>query len=214
MKSSKRKSVLFVMLALVMLLLNGLMVFAAEKTELTSEEILAEVNAYLDQHPQVIDLEEQIVKQQIPLSNGESVTITHELKKVSSQSSTRELFVGKLGTWDCISTMNMSGKGSITVTTTINVTHIPDMSSSEVDLIQFTAYNGRVEAIPFQYMAISGTSASTKTELENLWYKTTGYVGFTSPDFNINYYYTQSLSFVDNFSEDRDKISITLTVTP
>ena len=178
-------SIIFVM---VMILTNTFAVLAnsANTEELSDEQIISEINAYMSEQGHIFDLENLVKKYQIPLSNGDTATLTHEIRRVPGQATPYDIYTAKLGAWDFISTYSVGGRGSITVTTRVNVTYVPDMSTSNQDMVKFTASNGKVSAIPFQTSTISGSSANTKTISTNYWYQTTGFVGFSNSGVNVN----------------------------
>ena len=182
-----------------------------EKEEM--KQIITEINDFMDEQNHEFELKEQIIEYDIPLSNGESATLTYEFKKADSISS-RELFVAKLGVWDFISTINLAGKGSIETTTTVNITHVPNMNSSTNDTIEFTAYNGRVIGTPLQFSTITGSNASTRPIYSTFWYETTGYVGFNiNGALNYNCYFTQTIKGMDNYTSNRNKIELFMKLT-
>ena len=173
-----------------------------EDTEdIVSEEILQQhiqdVNNYLAEHAEPIDLEEQIIEYTIPLSDGTSAEYTIELTKLSQNA--RTIFDAKLGTWIFTSSVNLPLHGKITVNTTVNIYHVP---TEQYDFVRFRAYNGNVSAIPVQFSSITGTSAETSVVYSEIWYQTAGYVGFDILGLPFNVYFTQDITFVNNHDQN------------
>lgn len=178
---------------------------------------IQEINQYLLHHQKAIDIKNQINVYQIPLSDGTTATVTQGMNKISdlSNNSSSEnddsKFTAKLGTWDVFSTYKFSGSAEIKVTSTLKVTYVPDLNSADNKVPDFTVYNGRVSAIPPQGYTISGSSASTQEKCDR-YYITTGYVGFSAKN-NLNYYFTQTITYVGNVGDDRNKLWITLNMS-
>lgn len=198
----KRIISLFVILAICFTMAVSASATSYENTEVTvDEEILRQhiedVNYYLTEHSDPIDLEEQVIEYTIPLSDGTTAEYTIELTQVSQNA--RTVFDAKLGTWIFTSSVKLPLHGTITVNTTVNIYYIP---TEQYDFIKFNAYDGNVSAIPVQFSSITGTSAETSVVYTNLWYETTGYVGFDIWDVAVNVYFTQSITFVNNHDQN------------
>lgn len=179
---------------------------AAERSSTNDKELLfqqiQEINSYLNQQAKPIELKEQTINYNIPLSDGTVAKYSLSLTKKDSEVSPREIFNAVLGTWYFDSDVDLPLHGSISVRTTVNITHVP---SGPNDLPRFTAYNGTVSAIPIQYTTVTGTQASTQAIYEQTWYETSGYVGFDISGIAANVYFTQTIRIVDSV-ENYDKI--------
>lgn len=158
---------------------------------------IQDVNDYLSEHTEPINLEEQIIEYTIPLSDGTTAEYTLELTQLPQNA--RTIFDAKLGTWIFTSSVNLPLHGKITVNTTVNIYHIP---TEEYDFIRFSAYNGNVSAIPVQFASVTGTSAETSVVYSEIWYRTAGYVGFDILDLPFNVYFTQDITFVNNHDQN------------
>ena len=108
----------------------------------------------------------------------------------------------KVGIWNFDSDLSLPLHGSIKVRTTVNIREVP---SAPGGFIRFSAYDGSVSAIPAQYCTVDKTSATTNVVYADIWYDTTGYVGFLVNGLAANVYFTQTISFVDN-QENYNKI--------
>lgn len=203
----KIRKVLSIVLALV---LSVSCAFQVSATEWQSEDIdksignaellrcqIEEVNSYLEEHTEAVELKEQTVEYNIPLSDGStakySLTLTHATE------TQKTIFDAKLGTWYFKNNLDLPLHGSVTVQTTVNITHVP---TSVPDMISFTAYDGKVSAIPSQFTSITGSSATTKTMIETLHYDTTGYVGFDVSGVAANLYFTQTIAWINNHDQN------------
>lgn len=176
-----------------------------------SEEALRqqieEVNDFLAEYSEPIDLEEQIIEYSIPLSDGSTAEYSIELTQVSQNA--RTVFDAKLGTWIFTSTVNFPLYGKITVNTTVNIFHVP---TEQYDFVRFRAYNGNVSAIPVQFSSLTGSSAETSVVYTETWYRTEGYVGFDILGLAINVYFTQDIACVNNHDQNT-KIQCVLNYT-
>lgn len=174
--------------------------------ELLRQQI-AEVNSYLKANAEAIELKEQTVEYEIPLSDGS--TATYSLTLMKDPNSARTIFDAKLGTWYFKNTIDLPLHGSVTVQTTVNIYHVP---TEQYDFVRFNAYDGTVSAIPLQFTSITGSSATTSVVYEEIWYETTGYVGFEVAGVVANLYFTQSITFVDN-TDNNTKIQCVIDYT-
>lgn len=209
------KKLVSILLALVLVLSCTIPAFAAEvemptsvseSTVCVSEtqgdvELLRrqieEVNNYLEENVEAVDLEEQTVEYNIPLSDGS--TAKYSLTLTQAPEARKTIFEAVLGTWYFKSNIDLPLHGSVTIQTTVNITHVP---TEMYDVIRFTAYGGKVSAIPLQFTSITGSSATTKAIIETLHYDTTGYVGFDVAGVAANLYFTQSIAFVNNHDQN------------
>lgn len=209
MRKLKRMNICF-LLVFVMTFLFPLSAFAQSTSQEEFKENCEEINEYLKQHSTGLELKEQVVKYTIPLSSGGTATVTYELKKKSNLSRTE--YEAELGVWDFISTWDFPLHGSIKVTTTVNIYHVPNKNSTDMDMVRFEAYNGRVEATPLQGTTVTGTSANTERVAAEIQYQTTGYVGFSVSSAVLNYYYTQEIISMGNTGDNRTKIGLFMSV--
>lgn len=174
--------------------------------ELLRQQIV-EVDNYLKANAEAIELKEQTVEYEIPLSDGS--TAVYSLTLMKDPNSARTIFDAKLGTWYFKNTIDLPWHGSVTVQTTVNIYHVP---TEQYDFIKFNAYDGTVSAIPLQFTSITGSSATTSAVYDELWYETTGYVGFDVAGVAANMYFTQSIAFVDNM-DNNTKIECVINYT-
>ncbi len=158
---------------------------------------IEEVNNYLADNAEPVDLKDQTVEYIIPLSDGSSAKYSLTLTHVQGYSVT--IFDAKLGTWYFKNTIDLPLHGSVTVQTTVNITHVP---TEMYDFIRFTAYDGTVSAVPLQFTSVTGSSATTTALIETLDYETTGYVGFDVAGVAANLYFTQEIAFVNNHDQN------------
>lgn len=166
-------------------------------SEQALQEQIEEINDFLAEHSEPIDLEEQIIEYSIPLSDGSTAAYSIELTRVSQNA--RTIFDAKLGTWIFTSTASLPMYGEIKVNTTVNIFHVP---TEMYDIVRFKAYNGNVSAIPIQFSSLTGSSAATYVVYTDTWYETKGYVGFNVLGIPINIYFTQSILCVNNTDQN------------
>lgn len=204
------KKLVSILLALVLVLSCAIPTFAAEvesestvhgsETQSDAEVLrrqIEEVNTYLEENAEAVDLKEQTVEYNIPLSDGS--TAKYSLTLTRAPEPRKTIFDAKLGTWYFKSNIDLPLHGSVTIQTTVKITHVP---TEMYDFIEFTAYDGKVSAIPAQFTSITGSSATTKAIIETLHYDTTGYVGFDVAGVAVNLYFTQSIAFVNNHDQN------------
>lgn len=165
-------------------------------TELLREQ-LNEITSYLATNTEPVEIKSQTLEYDIPLSDG--TTAHYSFSLIPATNNSRTIFEAVLGTWYFKSTLELPLHGSFTVQTTVYIYHVP---TEEYDLIRFKAYDGTVSAIPLQYTSISGSSATTSMVYNDIWYETTGYVGFMCGDIVANIYYTQEITFVNNTDQN------------
>lgn len=204
------KKIISSLLALVLCFIMSFNVLAATTGESIQagdakqlQQQIKEVNAYLQQHSKPIDVKEQSIKYNIPLSDGTTAKYSLTLTQIAQN---RTIMDAKVGVWNFDSDLSLPLHGSIKVRTTVNIREVP---TSPGGFIRFSAYNGSVTAIPSQYCTVDSTSATTNVVYTDIWYDTTGYVGFLLNGVPANLYFTQTISFVDN-QENYNKIECTL----
>ena len=201
-------------LAIVLCFLMSFNTLAATSENLNSDsdetlcelkQTMLEINQFIQNNSKPLDLKNQEICYVIPLSNNTNAKYT--LKITKNPISPFTVFDAKVGEWFFDSTLDLPNHGSIKVRTTVNITKVPDT----VGLMpEFTAYDGKVTAIPSQYVSVDATLAETKRILPNIEYQTTGYVGFNIGGIPANYYFTQIIAVVDN-QENYNKIQCVLT---
>lgn len=214
----KRKLQIFITTIMIFILglSSSIGIFAQEpivnqSAQKEMDQIFSEINAYMQQHNEPLEIEAQVKTYYIPLSNGEEVILTQKMKRTPMQPFT-DYFDAKLGSWYYTTTLNLIDKGQISVRTTVNVTHVANMNVAQ-DTVTFSAYDGIVDAIPERLTSIAGKSASTSAYQTEWYYKTTGYVSFAIDGLpNYNAYFTQHISGVDNHTANRNKIQISLVL--
>ena len=167
---------------------------------------LEEINCYLEDHSEPVDIKEQTISYTIPLSDGSVANYTLEIVP-AEVAPPRSIFDAKVGTWLFHSYINLPLHGEITVTTTVNITYVP--SGPGQGFPQFTAYGGTVKAVPIQFTSIDGSYASTSLRG---YYVTSGYVGFNCAGVTANVYFDQSIAPVNN-TDSYDKIQCVISYT-
>lgn len=186
----------------------GTVVLAQEKNESAILEELRqeikEVNEYLEHNMEPLDIKNQTVTHVIPLSNGKEAEYT---LTISQAVKGRTILDAKLGTWYFDSTLKLANHGQIKTRTTVDITYVPEKQGEGVP--KFVAYDGTVSAIPDQYVSVDNTYAETVCVEPNYKYKTTGYVGFNIGGIAANYYFDQTITYVDN-AENYNKIQCVL----
>ena len=208
------KKLITALLVPILCLRINMNVFASPATTPTSnpDELLnelnqemEEINHYIKTNIQPLDIKNQTVHYTIPLSTGKTAEYSIQITKCPLSRIT--ILDAKVGTWYFDSTLDLPNHGSIKVRTTVNITEVPTSSGS---IPKFTAYDGKVTAIPSQLVSVDATTAETVCIIETAAYKTVGYVGFNIAGRPANFYYEQYISFVDN-KENYDKIQVSLT---
>lgn len=210
------RKLLCCIMALVMCLTFPVAALAAEEessgvstnsdVELLKQQ-LAEVNAYLENHTEPVEIKEQTISHSIPLSDGSVADYTLEIVPAEVPQSRVTVFDAIVGVWLFKSHIDLPLHGKITITTTVNITSVPDGPGGWP---KFTAYGGKVEAIPIQFTTIDGSSASTG--IESAFYVTSGYVGFNCAGVTVNVYFKQTIAQVDN-RENYNKIQCGVSYT-
>lgn len=180
---------------------------AQKSNEIINEikQEMKEINQYLQNNLEPMELKNQEIKYEIPLSNGETAEYSIKLTKRSSDFYAT-ILDAKVGEWYFDSTLKLANHGSVKTRTTVNITKVPTSSGSTP---KFTAYDGKVTAIPSQYVSVDTTFAETKCVSPDLKYTTTGYVGFNVAGIPANFYFTQTIAIVDNM-ENYNKLQCSL----
>ncbi len=94
------------------------------------------------------------------------------------------------------------------MTASFNVTHVPDMSTSNKDMVSFNVTGSSISAVPPQGYSIADKGSSYETVYTNHEYSVSGYTSFSISGNTINYYVDMLMYSKTNIGSERNKIYV------
>lgn len=179
---------------------------SSDNNIITKQEI-TEIQDYMKSHQTGLELEDQTQTYNVPLSSGENAIVEITLTK-KGYSLYRDIYTAKLGKWDIDYNAKIPHKGSIKLRASFNVTHVPDMNSSNKDMVKFNVTGSSISAVPPQGASIIDKGSSYKTVYTNSEYSISGYTSFSISGNTMNYYVDMLMYSKTNTGSERNKIYV------
>lgn len=202
----KFKNIFTFIIAVVLSLNSFNFVHASVAIEDLKKQEITEVTEYLkDLGPVALEFKVQKMVYFIPLSTGGTATYTIEMRKLPSAQTVME---AKVGRWNIDTSFSIPVNGSIKASAVLNVTYVPNMSSSGLDCPKFTVSSPSISVTPPQGAKLLSSSCSVKEVQTNHEYH---YDGYSSLDFlglTINHYPHVTYACLGNSGTNRNKLLV------
>lgn len=208
---------IFTILSVFAIILNCCFLSYADdkKTNVEFEQIVREVNQYMETHPLDLDFENQTVVQKVPLSNGDIATITTRLTKRDEQNgrSTTTNLKAKVGTWDLDQNFdygNAFSNAEGTISCVLDVEYVPETCDGTMPM--FTCSSPSIYAEPPQGYRVADKDINLHVEIEKYRYSMDAYITYTAfaDNINVNIYPEMIVSFAGNTQDTYNLIRVTL----
>lgn len=204
----KFKRIITLVISMVMVLSGTISALANTDSNTVINQEVKEVQEFMNKQQIILTLKEQTQTFLVPLSTGETATVTIKLTK-ASPTYRSDIYVAKLGDWNIDYDATLPHSGSIKLRASFKVTHVPDMNSSGLDWAKFYVTGSSISAVPPQASKIADKGSSYKTVMTNAEYEITGYVSFdVTGGATMNYYVSMLMYSPGNSGDNRDKIYV------